>query len=187
MGIIGLVAMNMNAQEGGFGVKGGLNFNSFSGDEAEGTKSNIGYHIGATYEMPLVSIVNLETGLFLDTRGAKAEEGDGKINLTGLTLPILAKVNVEVAPVNVYFMAGPFLNYNFSGKLKAGDRSRDIEFGSEREKMKAFGAGLNFGAGVAYNKVSLTLGYDLGLTQFDNDDDSSSKLNAFKISLGYKF
>lgn len=188
------VTANVQAQEtSGFSVKGGVNFNSFSRENSAGLKSNIGYHIGATYDIGLGQYFSVEPGLFLDTRGAKFEGSGfvGKTNVIGITVPVLAKGTFEVnRDLNVFVNAGPFVNIGLGGTRKTETATvtekRDVTFGNGANDIERTHFGLNFGAGLEFHRFILGAGYDLGLSEVKNRE-VKTKLNAFKISVGYKF
>lgn len=131
------VTANVQAQEtSGFSVKGGVNFNSFSRENSAGLKSNIGYHIGATYQLGLGRNFAVESGGVVDTRGAKFEGSGfvGKTHIIGLSVPILAKGIFEVnRDLNVFVNAGPFVNIGLGGTRKTETATitekRDVTFG----------------------------------------------------------
>lgn len=190
---VGMLGNSAKAQEtSGFSVKAGVNFNTFSRDNSTGLKSLIGYHIGATYEFDLGKNFAVEPGLFLDTRGAKFEGSGfvGKTNIIGLTVPVLAKGRLVINnDLNVFVNAGPFVNIGLGGtrKTEAADITvkRDVTFGNGDSDIERTNFGLNFGAGIEYQRFILGIGYDLGLSKVNNLN-TKTKLNAFKISVGYK-
>lgn len=190
---VGMLGNSAKAQEtSGFSVKAGVNFNTFSRDNSTGLKSLIGYHIGATYEFDLGKNFAVEPGLFLDTRGAKYEGAFvGKTNIIGLTVPVLAKGRLVINnDLNVFVNAGPFVNIGLGGTRKTEAAGitvkRDVTFGNGDSDIERTNFGLNFGAGIEYQRFILGIGYDLGLSKV-NSLNTKTKLNAFKISVGYKF
>lgn len=209
LALVGAFTYQANAQESSFIVKAGVNINSATGEELEKSKSSIGYHFGASYEMPIANILSIEPGVYFDTRGFKFEEKTDnlsykeKVSLTGVNIPILAKVKVEIGTVAVFLNAGPYAYIPFSGKLKSEKTyskelgyedkvtENDLKFGSEKnqENHKRFNFGLNFGAGVEVSNFVLGFGYDLGLNDSlkHERDKTAVKYNALKISVGYKF
>lgn len=191
--LVGVIGYNANAQESGFLVKAGLNLNNIKDNDGTGD-NNVGFHLGAGYEYAFTENFAIEPGVYLDTRGAKAKEGEitAKINMIGVTIPVLAKGKFAVGnDFSLFANVGPYVNLNFSGKMKAegyGESvSQDIKFGSNAGEMKTANFGLNFGGGVEFKKFILGLGYDLGLSNVSNVEGNKAKLHALKISVGYKF
>ena len=63
--IIGFLFANVNAQNSGFSIKAGVNFNNISGDNAPSVaKVNTGYHLGVAYEVSFSEYFGLEPALF---------------------------------------------------------------------------------------------------------------------------
>lgn len=206
LALVGAFTYQANAQESSFIVKGGVNINSVTTDtKLFEPKSDIGFHIGASYEMPIASIVSIEPGVYFDTRGFKYEaeilgtKATFKNQFMGVNIPVLAKVKVEVGNAAVFFNAGPYAYIPFSGKntVKSDGNidlnefvAGEIKFGNEIGNYKRFNFGLNFGAGVEVSNFVLGFGYDLGLNdaiKHEVKDKVAAKYNALKISVGYKF
>ncbi len=188
----GVLTNNVQAQEtSGISVKAGVNFNTFSRDNSTGLKSLVGYHIGAIYEFDFGKNFAVEPGLFLDTRGAKYEGAFvGKTNIIGLTVPVLTKGRFVINnDLNVFVNAGPFVNIGLGGTRKTEAANvtikRDVTFGNGSSDIERTNFGLNFGAGIEYQRFILGVGYDWGLSKMNNLN-VETKLNAFKISVGYK-
>lgn len=64
--------------------------------------------------------------------------------------------------------------------------------------MKRVNYGINFGAGIEINRFIIGAGYDLGLSNLGNSNvvsggiinvniDNQIHVDAFKLSIGYKF
>lgn len=206
LALVGAFTYQANAQESSFIVKGGVNINSVTTDtKLFEPKSDIGFHIGASYEMPIASIVSIEPGVYFDTRGYKHEVSvlgtttTTKTSLMGINVPVLAKVRVEIGNAAVFFNAGPYMfvplsaksTAKVSGNIETKEKQvSKYDIGSENGKHKRFNFGLNFGAGFEFNNFLIGLGYDLALADGINHevkDTTFAKYNALKISVGYKF
>lgn len=224
---VGVLGFNANAQDLGVTVKGGVNFNSLSlsvsGEDAEenpteGLKGSVGFHLGASYEIPVNDLFSVEAGLLFDTRGFKIEitqendffksESKGSMNFYSFNIPVVAKVKFPVSDnIKLFAQAGLYAEILLSGKensestrtfkstgeTRTQKNSESVKFGKyteegeEIEGPSRFGYGLTFGAGAEINKFVLQLGYDLGLKDYDQNENISQKFNAFKVSVGYKF
>ncbi|GIM55997.1 hypothetical protein CAPN006_03910 [Capnocytophaga canimorsus] len=192
--LFGVVGYTANAQETGLSLKAGVNFNGASGDDVKGAKGVVGFHAGLGYEVGFTDIFAFETGVYFDTRGYKYEveetlltkKIEAKTNIYSVTVPVLAKARFEVLPdVRAFVNAGPFANIGIMGKAKSGDKSEDVKFGNKEGEIERFGYGVNFGAGVEFNKFVVGVGYDLGLSKLHKDIKAYN--NAFKVSVGFKF
>nr|WP_197063966.1 outer membrane beta-barrel protein [Capnocytophaga canimorsus] len=198
---------SLQAQDMGIAIKGGLNFNTLSvsakgGANTTGLESKIGYHLGGTYEESITDILFVEIGLLLDTRGYKqiqredVDRREYSLNLLSLTLPTTLKGKFEVADdIRLFIEGGVHLNFLLSGS-KHSKETRDGKILREEtstvsfegdDAFKRFGFGLTFGGGIEYKNFIFSLGYDLGLRDYDENEDVSVKLNALKIGVAYRF
>jgi len=183
--LVGTVCM-ANAQDDkkiSFGVRAGMNISSISGDGWDDVGSRIGYHAGAVMDWNVAKNFYVQPGLFFTTRGAK--EGDAKLNMNYLQIPISVAYRFPVSDsFKIDVNAGPYFAMGVGGKYKVDGEKYDV-FGDDGLGFKRFDAGLRVGAGVQFNKFSVGLIYDLGLTKVSKGDDA--KNGAFQISLGYNF
>ncbi|MFK8263639.1 porin family protein [Capnocytophaga canimorsus] len=188
--LFGVVGYTANAQETGLSLKAGVNFNGASGDDAKGSKGVVGFHAGLGYEAGFTDIFAFETGAYFDMRGYKVKDtgviSEEKVSIYSVTVPVLAKARFEVLPdVRAFVNAGPFANIGIMGKAKLGDKGEDVKFGNKEDEIERFGYGVNFGAGVDFNKFVVGVGYDLGLNKLA--ENNKTYTNAFKVNVGFKF
>ena len=177
-----------------FGIRAGVNFHNLNGkdfnDDKLENKLKTGFHAGVNAEIPVGIDFYLQPGLLFTTKGAKAEVGDTKINLSYLELPINFVYKPELGEGRMILGFGPYAAYALSGEVK--DPDSDIEFGDQPNEWKRFDAGANLLAGYEFsNNLSFQLNAGLGLTRLnnrpDNDNNSSIKNTGFGVSLGYRF
>ncbi len=196
-----------NAQDVKFGVKGGLNVATLTGD-IENASSKIGFHVGGFAEIKISEKFAIQPELLYSTQGAKRDfsevfdgdaiSTDAKINLAYLNIPIMAKFYVAD---KFSLEAGPQIGFLMSAKRDVTESATiDGIFYSESEKtdvkdfMKSIDFGVNFGAGYDFTEnLSAGLRYNLGLSNINDvkgDDDannSKTKNSVFSLSVGYKF
>ncbi|MDA3614762.1 porin family protein [Polluticaenibacter yanchengensis] len=112
-----------------FGIKAGYNLSGASVNDATGTNSKSGYHIGGTVEYSLSKKILIQSGLIFSTKGSKIHQlnASGYIpqppddthtfNQSYLILPVYGayKLNIK-KDVNIVFAAGPYLGYGIGGK-----------------------------------------------------------------------
>ena len=199
-----------------FGVRGGLNLSNMlmkdkDYDFSEDFKIKPGFMIGPTADFSISSVLSIETGLLLSTKGYKhsykgtyykggSYESNTKLNLLYLDIPIIMKGNYSISEQTYLFLAaGPYIGIGLTGKIKSesisnGEKetdSRDMEWGSDKENdfLKRLDYGLNFGAGVEFNSIQIALSYGLGLANISTytDDDVKIKNRVLQFSLGYRF
>ena len=177
-----------------FGIRAGVNFQNLNGKDEAGDKFDYklktGFNAGVNAEIPVGIDFYLQPGLLFSTKGAKANVGDGKINLSYLELPVNFVYKPELGEGRMVLGFGPYAAYAIGGKTK--DPDSDIEFGDQPDEWKRFDAGANLLAGYEFsNKLSFQLNAGLGLIRLNNraDDDTKSSLKntGFGVSLGYRF
>lgn len=177
-----------------FGIRAGVNFQNLNGKDANDDKLDnklkTGFNAGVNAEIPVGIDFYLQPGLLFSTKGAKADVGDGKINLSYLELPVNFIYKPELGTGRMVLGFGPYAAYAIGGKTK--DPDADIEFGDHPGELKRFDAGANLLAGYEFsNKLSFQLNAGLGLVNINNrpsgDSKSSLKNTGFGVSLGYRF
>ncbi|MGF1556930.1 porin family protein [Paucihalobacter sp.] len=156
LGLIMISCITLNAQnEGGFGIKGGLNysgngdfFNSVSSN-SEDPGNNIGYHVGIFGKIGNKLYLRPE----LVYTKIKSDYDSGDLDITKLDLPILVGVKV-VGPLHIF--AGPSLQYLLNTEFE-GISIDDIE--------NDFSIGFNFGIGLSFNSFGIDLRYERGFNE----------------------
>jgi len=195
-----------NAQETKFGVKGGLNVANLTGDDDEDNSSKIGFNAGGFVEIKVSNKFAIQPELLFSTQGTKAEfsedlgngdsySADGKLNLSYLNIPVMAKYYVAD---KFSLEAGPQIGFLMSAKSKYTEtltQGNVTTTSSAEEDVKSdfesVDFGVNFGAGYDFTEnLSLGLRYNLGLSNVyktESGDNFKNSNNVFSVSLGYKF
>ncbi|WP_136668743.1 porin family protein [Flavobacterium sp. H122] len=168
-----------NAQETKFGVKAGLNLADWSGDDADGIDSKVGFHVGGFAEIKLNDKFALQPELLYSAQGGKAD--GGTYNVDYINIPVMAKF---YATEKFSVEAGPQVGFLVSAKAKP-DSGDDIDI---KDELKSTDFGVNLGLGYNFtDNISAGLRYNLGLSQVVDADDVDVKNNVFSLSVGYKF
>lgn len=196
---VGVLGFNANAQDLGVTVKGGVNFNSLSlsvsGEDAEenpteGLKGSVGFHLGASYEIPVNELFFVEAGLLFDTRGFKIErtrENDFRksetkigVSLYSFNIPVVAKVKFPVSDnIKLFAQAGLYAEILLSGKqnyertitskltneTETEKESKSIKFGKYTEEGEEIEGPSRFGYGLTFG--------------------AGAEINKFVLQLGY--
>lgn len=186
-----------NAQEVKYGVKGGLNLSSLSGDtEGMDLKSKFGFHAGAFVEIKFSEKFALQPELLYSTQGTRFDdiEVDGYeaktcFNLDYINVPVMFKY---FATEKFFVEAGPQIGFLTSAKARIKvddlnvDNKQDI-----KENFESIDFGLNFGAGYEFTEnIFASARYNLGLANIaktEAGDDSKVHNGVFSVSVGYKF
>jgi long-subunit fatty acid transport protein len=185
-----------NAQEVKFGVKGGINLSSFTGD-VEDPSSKVGFQAGGFAEIKLTDEFSIQPELLYSLQGAKRDESGfgyfskSTLNLSYLNIPVMVKYYVIE---KFSFEAGPQIGFLLSAK-------EDIEgnaYGEStsekvdvKDELKSMDFGVNFGAGYDFTEnISAGIRYNFGLSNiadFGDGDNRKIKNSVFSLSIGYKF
>ena len=168
-----------NAQDVKFGAKAGLNLSSLA--NAEGAKTQVGFHIGGYATISVSDKFAVQPELLYSAQGAKFE--GGSLNLSYINIPVMAKFNVAD---KFNLEVGPQIGLLMSATAKSSAGSLDV-----KEGYKTMDFGLNFGAGydVAEN-INVGLRYCLGLSQLEKElasGETATKNTNIQLSLGYRF
>lgn len=161
---IGSFSFRTQAQQGsGFGIKGGLNYNTsgkyFKDAENIFTKpgENMGYHVGVFYQLTSFDIALRPELIFTNT---EFETTLGKVNYQKFDLPILVKMNFFKI---IGFQAGPSFHYTVKEKFSIPENFQPTD---------PFGLGFQLGLGVNIGPVGLDLRFERELNDrkftFDN-------------------
>ena len=197
-------------------IQGGLNLaNITKSTSGETQKNNLltTFNAGVLGRINIADPLAFETGLLLDGRGSKSENGSGnnyyKATFNPLYLEIPANLVVRIPfqnnASNLFINAGPYVAMGIAGKNKVDGKllgvefhtSKDIKFTSADptaddnafDKLKRFDYGVNVGAGVDIGAVLIKVNYGMGLAkinskQTNNSEDAKNKYRTVSISLG---
>ncbi len=197
-------------------IQGGVNLANITTSASGATQKNkmlTSFNVGFLGRSNATEPIALETGLLLDGRGSKTEDGSGSayykatFNPLYLELPVnlIVRVPFQKNTTNFFVYGGPYAAMGIAGKSKIDGQvggaqvnsSKDIKFTSvdptaddqAYSKLKRFDYGVNIGAGVDLGKILLKANYGLGLakinsTQTNNGEDAKDKYRTVSISLG---
>ncbi|MGM9773836.1 MAG: porin family protein [Candidatus Egerieousia sp.] len=192
LAVIVLTAASVNAQvpdkDNIIYVKAGTNISKLKVDDAGiSTDSYVGYNFGFAIDHKIGQQgFFLNTGLQVASKGGKTGDEDMTAKLTVGKIEIPVSIGFKLPANNnvaVEAFAGGYAHYDAWGKFKVSDEeyggSIDLK---DIEDYDRFGAGIQFGAGVWYDRFNLSFTYQVGLTEH-----SGTKDRIFGISLGYAF
>lgn len=187
-------------------VQGGVNLANISETSSGQTEKNnmlTTFNAGILGRFGLSKIIDLESGLLLDGRGAKAESYftgatddnyvKSRFNPLYLELPLNLVVRFPLKKnTNLFFHGGPYAAIGIAGKSKTestffgikSNSTNDIKFSNDDpftseqddaayDKLKRFDFGLNAGGGLDLGKVLLKVNYSMGLTKINSTQSNN--------------
>lgn len=197
-----LSAPGLVAGQRALGVRGGVNFSSFAGDDGEDFDPTTGYNFGAFFKGPVSDILGVQIGVGLAQKGAEDTEVGilTEITLNYLEVPLLLTLSpATFSRVGFTFSAGPVLGFNTGCNFKRSSATGVTELDVECEnplvnvEVKSFEVGAMVGVGVDIGlteSVSLLLDglYNYGFTKVDDSGvDDDVKNRAFSLLVGLAF
>lgn len=211
--LLGLVAFSTSAlaqQEVKFGPKAGVNFATLNGDDAEDSKMQIGFRVGAFAEIKFNDKFAIQPEILYSAQGAKQEssgsvlgvnyttEGNAKLNY--INVPIMAKY--YVAP-SFAIEAGPYVGFLMSANAEGSATAAGIttEFDDDiKDQLKSVDFGVGVGASFNLdNGFFIGARYNLGLSKIGEEstqnvggvevttEAADIKNSVFQVGVGYKF
>jgi opacity protein-like surface antigen len=169
-----------------FGVKGGVNFATITGEDIDSPDSRTSFHVGGLVEIPVSDMFSVQAEALYSGKGFdfdyEGSDGDkAELQLDYIDVPVLAKIyitkgfSVEAGP-QVSFLVNEELDSNpnsNSGDLVLDD-AESIDFG--------LAGGLSFQTDMG---IFATGRYTYGLSEVYKDADIHN--STFQIGIGYKF
>ncbi|HAR62925.1 MAG: hypothetical protein DKM50_13460 [Candidatus Margulisiibacteriota bacterium] len=187
--VLSFSSTSVFAQDGmKWGLKLGVNGNTFIGDDAKSTRMTGGFNAGVFSEWRLNDNFIIQPELIFTKKGGKAtlpdEFGEVNLLLNYLELPILFKYNLPMDWVEANVFAGPYFSHLFSVNDK-----QDIEDRNTLKKFNRFDWGVVVGVGAGFNtflgKVGLDARYDMGLQNLDEKANDDFRNGVGSINLSY--
>ncbi len=165
-----------------YGAKAGANLYNFSGDDADGFDSKIGFNVGGFVNIPVSETFSVQPELVFSAEGAKTSISsvDANYNMNYLNIPIMLQYN---NPSGFYAEAGPQIGLLMSAKVKVDSESEDV-----KDSFK--GTNISLGVGVGYrlpNGLGFGARYNLGLGNLVDEGDVDVKLSGFQLGVSFKF
>ena len=179
-----------NGRQAKFGIKGGVNFATITGDDFDTPDSRTSFHVGALVELPVADIFSIQLEALYSGQGAEAEfrgsDGDkAELQLDYINVPVLAKLyiipnlSVEVGPQFSFL-----INDEFDYNPNSGDGDIDLEgTAMEARKFEVGGA-----AGLTLQTQSGIFATGRYIYGFKNIYDGvDAKNSVFQLGVGYRF
>lgn len=186
--------------------------------DVDENKTLTSFQVGFTGDLKLADILYLQPGILLTGKGSKTSSGDpnGNTWYKATTNPMYVEIPVNLVlktpgkDLRFFAGAGPYLGIGIAGKNKTEGKFLGAYFKSEDNIewsnddpstlnyeegagygiMKRFDYGLNFLAGIEFNKTLLSLNYGYGLAKLQSGSNSSAddknKHRVVSLTIGFK-
>ena len=142
----------------------------------DNVKMKAGLVAGVEAEYGISENLGITGGVLYSMQGCKAKEGDGKMKLDYINVPILA--NYYVIP-GLAIKAGIQPGFLMSAKDNDGNSFKD--------EMKKVDISIPLGASYEFENFVIDARYNLGLTKGNKNGDKSRKNSVLMFTVGYKF
>ena len=168
------------------GIKGGLNFANFHGDDVDGNSSRKALVVGGFVKINLLNIIAIQPEVLYSGKGSEFEVNSNKstTKITYLEIPVLLRINaINAGVLHAGLIGGP----SFAFTLSAKNDDTDIK---DTIKSNDMGAVIGIGADIGAGVISLVgdVRYTMGLSSIDDSGaDLDIKNGVFSVMLGIGF
>ena len=175
-----------NAQTNRFGVKGGVNYTTFSGDGVDDAKYKFGAVGGLAANFGFSESLSLQTELLYSMKGVQSKATDLKFKLNYIELPLMFRYTLADGK-GPFLQAGPQVGYLANAKLSDGDGT---EFEIPEDTFQK--VELGYVAAVGYqleSGLSIEGRFNGGINSVGKDDgvNDQNRNRVFSVQLGYMF
>lgn len=174
-----------------YGIKGGLNFSSFSGNgfEAYDDNGRTSFHIGALVEIPVTERFAIQPEVLYSGQGYDILQRDGaddlEYQIDYINVPVMAKFYVLEG---LYAEAGPQIGFLANSQIDGDpDDTNSGEVNLNDDQFNDIDFSLGVGLGYKFNfGLFANARYNFGLTDV-YDANIDAKNAVFAVSVGYMF
>lgn len=168
-----------------FGIKGGVNFATVTGDDFDSPDSRTNFHVGLVGEFPISEMFSIQPEVVYSGQGFKSDfdgAGGDKIEyqLDYINVPVLAKIYIVPAfSIEVGPQFGFKVNEQIDTDPSSGGGGNDIN------EAKSFDFALAGGVTFQTDGFFVYGRYNYGLTDVIEDADVHNSV--FQLGVGFKF
>lgn len=194
-----LAAVNSQAQETVFGLKGGANFSNLTLENNNDENILTGFHVGGWVSLPLSEQFSIQPELLYSTKGTRWEvqesamSADARVKLDYLEIPVNLVYNLAR---DVDFQVGPYvgllLNSKAEASLSSGSGSVMAFEDLDKSNFKSADFGLQGGMRFALKPLYLGFTYKLGLSEVADSGNArtffgDASNRSIQVFVGYAF
>lgn len=154
-----------------YGVKGGMNFTSFSyfevGEISEAVNSYTGYNAGVAVKFKLPYGFAIQPELLYVSKGARFS-GDAKVHLQTdyIELPVNIQIGLDLIMLRPYLALTPYIGYAVRKDVSIGSESYKDVFGWNQYNRFEYGVGI--GGGIEFWRFQISARYNWNIGNFTN-------------------
>jgi len=170
-----------------FGIKGGVNFSTFSGDgfsDFNDESARTAYHLGLLAEVPVSDRFSVQPEVLYSAQGfdiiRREDNADIKHQLDYVNIPVLAKFYLTDG---FSLEAGPQLGFIVNDQI--GDGDNDVNFYDDDRNDLDVSLGL--GPSYKFNNFFLYGRYNAGLTDIYDRQGADAKNSVVQAGVGLLF
>lgn len=180
------VGTSLFAQDVKFGLKGGLNFANFKGDDVDDTDMKTDIFIGGFARFEIDEKLAFQPELVYSRQGFKMDGNGSDVTWKSNYLNIPLLLRAELAE-KFHAIAGPQIGIHLSSEGEADSGSTTItEDIDDAMKDLDFGLALGFEYDIS-EKVALGLRYNLGLSNIIDADDAKVQNSVIQLGVSVAF
>lgn len=182
-----LAFSTVSSAQAQFGLKGGINLSSISGDTAgSNISSKIGLAAGGFFQFNVSPQLAVQAEILFSQKGFKFDNGRSEQtrSISYVEVPLLGRFNIPTnGNLELGLMVGPAVGFKVSESTEVAGVSFDSSF------MKSVDIGVAFGGSVGAGPFGVDLRYTLGVSNINDNPDFSGSLRngAFSATAFYRF
>ena len=165
-------ALGINAQS--FGARVGANVANLTGDIEENA-TILSWQFGGFAEFNVFGSTDLNIAVLYSKKGASQDGGPGDLKLSYIDIPIMLRFNILPA---IFLQGGAYGSFMTS----AFDGDNDV-----KEIFNSGDFGVQFGAGLKLDNITLDARYSIGMSDIENTEFSDIKNSVLTIGVEYAF
>jgi hypothetical protein len=160
-----------------YGVKGGLNVANIGGEDVDGNKAKLGFHLGGFVNIPVAESISVQPELVFSGQGAKFE-GDSKYAMNYLNIPVVGRFTTKSG---FFAETGPQLGFLVSAKAKQdGEKTNVKDYFKKTDLSWALGVGY-----LTQSNIGVSARFNLGLSKLDEDGEARVFNRVFQVGMFY--
>ncbi|TDU40246.1 outer membrane protein with beta-barrel domain [Gelidibacter sediminis] len=201
--IFGFTTINAQSDDttAQFGVKGGVNFSTITGDDIGDLDSRTSFNLGLFMEIPISERFSFQPEVLYSGQGftiatrdqdnAFDTDDNVEYQLNYIQVPLMAKVYLVKG---LYAEAGPQFGFKVSEEIdySPGEGGGDTVIDSDDSHVKGFDTNVALGAGYKFdNGFALSARYTHGLTNIYKDntmfENTDAKNSVWQFGVAFSF